>query len=190
MPCRRLHLPPSLPQASVAGSEVGTAASEMDARDSSPVPVDALTQVGISSADIIKLKQGGIYSLTKLDATSKRELVTIKGLSEGKIDKMKEGVQQLAGGGVLMKGGTFMTGLQKRELDKRIKRVTTGAVGFDAILGGGFASMEITELFGESRSGKTQICHTLCVTGQLGYDNGGGQGKALYIDTEVCNVVP
>lgn len=111
-----------------------------------------------------------------------------QGLSEGKIDKIKDGVKQLSAGGMHLKSGTFMTGLQKRELDKRIKRITTGSVAFDSILGGGFASMEITELFGESRSGKTQICHTLCVTGQLGYDIGGGQGKVLYIDTEVSRV--
>ena len=37
---------------------------------------------------------------------------------------------------------------------------------------------------GEFRTGKTQLCHTLCVTSQLGYDLCGGQGKVLYIDTE------
>ena len=42
----------------------------------------------------------------------------------------------------------------------------------------------ITELFGEFRTGKTQLCHTLCVTCQLGVTSGGGEGKALYIDTE------
>lgn len=42
----------------------------------------------------------------------------------------------------------------------------------------------LTELFGEFRTGKTQLCHTLCVTCQLPIDQGGGEGKALYIDTE------
>lgn len=32
--------------------------------------------------------------------------------------------------------------------------------------------------------GKTQLAHTLCVTAQLPYDLGGGNGKVLYIDTE------
>ena len=39
-------------------------------------------------------------------------------------------------------------------------------------------------MFGEFRTGKTQICHTLCVTCQLPKSSGGGEGKALYIDTE------
>lgn len=42
----------------------------------------------------------------------------------------------------------------------------------------------ITELFGESRSGKSQICHTLCVTAQMSKEQGGACGKVLYIDTE------
>lgn len=39
-------------------------------------------------------------------------------------------------------------------------------------------------MYGEFRSGKTQLCHTLCVTCQLPLDQGGGEGKALYIDAE------
>lgn len=42
----------------------------------------------------------------------------------------------------------------------------------------------ITEIYGEYRCGKTQLCHTLCVTCQMPVDMGGGEGKALYIDTE------
>jgi RecA/RadA recombinase len=34
------------------------------------------------------------------------------------------------------------------------------------------------------RTGKTQLCHTLCVAVQLPISQGGGAGKAAYIDTE------
>lgn len=44
--------------------------------------------------------------------------------------------------------------------------------------------MSITEVFGEFRCGKTQLCHTLCVTSQLPKDMGGCEGKVAYIDTE------
>lgn len=33
------------------------------------------------------------------------------------------------------------------------------------------------------RTGKTQLCHTLCVAVQLPISQGGGAGKAAYIDT-------
>ena len=35
-----------------------------------------------------------------------------------------------------------------------------------------------------SDAGKTQLAHTLCVTSQLAFDMGGGQGKVIYLDTE------
>jgi DNA repair protein RAD51 len=49
---------------------------------------------------------------------------------------------------------------------------------------GGLETGSLTEIYGEFRCGKTQICHTLCVTCQLPVEMGGGEGKALYIDTE------
>jgi DNA repair protein RAD51 len=54
----------------------------------------------------------------------------------------------------------------------------------DKLLGGGIETGSITEMFGEFRTGKTQICHTLCVTCQLSKNEGGGGGRALYVDTE------
>lgn len=40
---------------------------------------------------------------------------------------------------------------------------------------------QITEIFGEWRTGKTQLCHTLCVTTQIGGENGGeGSGGGLH----------
>lgn len=62
--------------------------------------------------------------------------------------------------------------------------ITTGSKNLDALLGGGIETGAITELFGEFRTGKSQICHTLAVTCQLPVDMGGGEGKCLYIDTE------
>ena len=55
---------------------------------------------------------------------------------------------------------------------KSIRRISTGSTQFDELLQGGVESQAITECFGEFRTGKTQLCHTLCVTSQLGYDLG------------------
>jgi DNA repair protein RAD51 len=71
--------------------------------------------------------------------------------------------------------------LEKR---KNLTYLTTGSKELDKLLGGGIETGSITEMFGEFRTGKTQICHTLCVTCQLAKNEGGGSGKALYIDTE------
>ena len=50
---------------------------------------------------------------------------------------------------------------------KEIVRVTTGCRDLDAILGGGIETGSLTEIYGEFRCGKTQLCHTLCVTAQV-----------------------
>lgn len=39
-------------------------------------------------------------------------------------------------------------------------------------------------MFGEFRTGKSQLCHTLAVMCQLPIDMGGAEGKCLWIDTE------
>ena len=63
-------------------------------------------------------------------------------------------------------------------------QVTTGSKELDKLLQGGIETGSITELFGEFRTGKSQLCHTLAVTCQLPIDMGGAEGKCLYIDTE------
>lgn len=40
------------------------------------------------------------------------------------------------------------------------------------------------QVYGEFRTGKTQLCHSLAVICQLPVDMGGAEGKCLWIDTE------
>ncbi|KAF0762383.1 hypothetical protein AaE_003310 [Aphanomyces astaci] len=80
-----------------------------------------------------------------------------------------------------LKGSKAADVMQSR---KDLITLTTGSSALDELLRGGFETGSITELFGEFRTGKTQLCHQLCVTCQLPVDKGGGEGKALFIDTE------
>lgn len=41
--------------------------------------------------------------------------------------------------------------------------------------------MEYREIYGEFRTGKTQLCHTLAVTCQLPLEDGGGSGKVAIV---------
>lgn len=50
---------------------------------------------------------------------------------------------------------------------QKVVRFSTGCKSVDELLGGGVESQSITEIYGEFRSGKTQLCHMLCVTVQL-----------------------
>jgi DNA repair protein RadA len=65
-----------------------------------------------------------------------------------------------------------------------VLRLTSGSRAIDEILGGGLESQTITEIYGEYGSGKSQLCHQMCVNVQLPVERGGLNGSALYIDTE------
>lgn len=52
------------------------------------------------------------------------------------------------------------------------------------MLGGGIQTQSISEVYGEFRTGKTQMAHTMSVLAQLPPDMGGAGGKVAYIDTE------
>lgn len=74
--------------------------------------------------------------------------------------------------------------------------LSTGSKSVDAILGGGIMSQSITEgslshtklwvasnraclVYGEFRTGKTQLAHTMSVVSQLPPDLGGASGKVI-----------
>jgi meiotic recombination protein DMC1 len=109
--------------------------------------------------------------------TSKRSLCKVKGLSEAKVDKIKEAAVKLLDCG-------FVTALEYSVKREAVFRITTGCEELDKLLGGGVQSMSITEAFGEFRTGKTQMSLTFCVTCQLPGDQGQAGGKAAFIDTE------
>ena len=140
-------------------------------------PIEILKDYGINNNDITKLTEAGFMSLESITYTPKKNLITIKGLSEQKIEKILSIISQ-----ILILG--FKTSDIILDERKKLLKITTGSSELDNLLGGGFESNSITEIFGEFRTGKTQICHTLCVTAQLSKNNGGGEGKVIYIDTE------
>ena len=78
----------------------------------------------------------------------------------------------------------FTTATEMHSRRSELISITTGSKQLDTLLAGGIETGSITEIFGEFRTGKSQICHTLAVTCQLPFDMGGGEGKCLYIDTE------
>lgn len=140
--------------------------------------IDILQNHGINVADIKKLKSAGICTVKGVQMTTRKRLCAIKGISEAKVDKIKEIIAKIAD------SGGFLTALEVSEKRRYVFRVSTGSKELDKLMGGGVESMAITEVFGEFRTGKTQLSHTLCVTCQLPGENGYSGGKAMFIDTE------
>ncbi|KAF4606499.1 Meiotic recombination protein dmc1 [Pleurotus pulmonarius] len=100
-----------------------------------------------------------------------------EGMSEAKVEKIKEAAHKIL-------GSSFATGIEIQEKRKRVNTISTGSKNVDVILGGGIMSQSVSEVYGEFRTGKTQLAHTMSVVAQLPPDLGGASGKVAYIDTE------
>ncbi|MEM4417390.1 MAG: DNA repair and recombination protein RadA [Nitrososphaerota archaeon] len=137
---------------------------------------------GIGKATEEKLASAGITSVLDLAAATPRELMEL-GISAEKAEEFC-----LKARLILMESGfldkEFIPASEVMERRKALQRLTTGSQSLDNMLGGGVETQAITELIGEFGCGKTQICHTLCVTAQLPADERGLEGTAIYIDTE------
>ncbi|KAJ3721467.1 Rad51-domain-containing protein [Lentinula raphanica] len=153
---------------------------EEDYQFSGPLLVSKLQEAGIHPNDIKKLSDAGLNTVESVAFTPKKHLVTIKGISELKADKILAEVRLAQK--IVPLGFQSATEVHARRSE--LVHITTGSKQLDALLGGGIETGAITELFGEFRTGKSQICHTLAVTCQLPVSMGGGEGKCLYIDTE------
>jgi DNA repair protein RAD51 len=79
---------------------------------------------------------------------TKKVLVTVKGLSEAKVDKIHEICQKVVPMGFQTAGAY----LEKR---KDLVFISTGSKSLDTLLAGGMETGSITEIFGEFRTGKT-----------------------------------
>ncbi len=132
---------------------------------------------GIGKTIALKLFDAGYVSINLLAVTSPRILAEETGIGEKTAEKIVEAARQVT----KLDFSTALDFLQKR---KNVKHITTGSKSLDDLLGGGVETQGITEFYGEYRTGKTQICHTLAVTVQLPEEKKGLNAKALYIDTE------
>jgi len=78
-------------------------------------------------------------------------------------------------------------GVERRRaegLEGGVDRVTTCSRSLDALLGGGVEAGWVTEFYGAYASGKTKLCHQLCVNAQLPASREGLGARAAYIDVD------
>jgi DNA repair protein RadA len=148
---------------------------------------------GVEPHLISKLKRAGIQSVLDLAVSIPHELVLRDNEGNGiaaDIDAISGLVMKaqkaLTDFGMLSK--EFCTAEEVLERRKSLVRFTTGSANLDTFLKGGVETQAITEVAGEFGSGKSQICHTLCVTANLGKSKDKGKGKGLdsiiFVDTE------
>ena len=151
---------------------------------------------------ISKLKRAGIQSVLDLAVSIPIELAgggDYINDDNSAITSDIETISQLVGkakkahidSGALTK--EFCTAEEVLERRNSLVRFTTGSVKLDSFLKGGVESQAMTEIAGEFGSGKSQLCHTLCVTAVNNNLNKGkkerkgdpdGNNNIIFIDTE------
>jgi DNA repair protein RAD51 len=139
--------------------------------------IDRLEQAGVNQSDIRKLRESGFFTVESIAHAARKELLTVKGISDTKADKIFGEAAKLVPMG-------FTTASEVHQKRSEIIQIETGSRELNRLLGGGIETGSITEIFGEFRTGKSQICHTLAVICQIPVDMGGAEGKCLWIDTE------
>ena len=130
----------------------------------------------IGPATVAKLKEIGFKTVESLGTAAVAELVDA-GIGEAMAEKVIEAARKSM-------AITFVRGDELVEIRKNVRKLTTGCSSMDRLLNGGIETQSLTEFYGEFGSGKSQLCHQLCVTVQLGEAQGGLNGSVLYIDTE------
>ncbi|OLL26693.1 DNA repair protein rhp51 [Neolecta irregularis DAH-3] len=137
---------------------------------SGPTPLSRIEGNGITSGDIRKIMEAGYNTVEAIAYTPKRQLLTIKGISEAKADRILAEASKMVPMG-------FTTATEFHLRRSELISLTTGSKQLDTLLQGGIETGSITEVFGEFRTVKG-------INEKLPIDMGGGEGKCLYIDTE------
>ena len=141
------------------------------------------TLPGVGPVTTKKLSDAGIHNIMDLIVRGPVELSEITGMDKDTSANIVEKARQaLVEGGLLAKDFVSATEIYKRR--QEIGKITTGTECLDLLLDGGLETQGLTEVYGEFGSGKTQFCHTMCVTVQKSKEEGGLNGTVLYIDTE------
>ena len=138
---------------------------------------------GVTDEVVSQLLRVGYVSLKDIVIDGPVGLSTRSGLSlDDSLLVYNQSIVFLEGLGIMEKRFVVATTLLDKR--KKIGKISTGSQNFDNLLGGGIETNAITEVYGEFGTGKTQLCHTACITVQLDHKDGGLKGGALYIDTE------
>lgn len=133
---------------------------------------------GVGPGAVAKLEAAGIYDLMGLAVLTPAQLSDMAGMSESVARKAIQASRQMMDLG-------FRDGLEHEKKRKELLHITTGSKNLDNLLGGrGLQTKSITEAFGAFGSGKTQLALSLAVGVQLPIEQGGANGKVVYIDTE------
>ena len=171
------HVTPRRGAITTETTSSATIASPWTSLDRLRAPLSA-GGAALTEQDLNRLVEAGYATVEAVAFTPLKKLAEeVSGFGDIKSKNAKAAAMKLVPMG-------FQTASEVLLQRQQMIRLSTGCTALDALLEGGIETGSITEVFGEFRTGKSQLCHSLCVKCQLPVDQGGAEGKALYIDTE------
>lgn len=144
---------------------------------SEPEPtIEDLPGVGPATAE--KLREAGFDELLGIAVMAPSDLAESAELGEAVSAKIIAAAKKMAN------IGGFVSGSALLDRRKEVMKLSAKVESIDALLGGGFETQALVEVYGEFGSGKTQIGHQLAVNCTMPVADGGFDGDVFYIDTE------
>ncbi len=140
------------------------------------IEIEEVPGVGPKTAE--KLKEAGYTTVESIAVAAPQDLADIAEISEGTCNKVIAEARRMAS------IDNFISADQILEKRKTIGHITSGSKNLDDLIGGGFETQAVMEVFGEFGSGKSQLAHQLAVTVQLPKEKGGMEAKGIFIDSE------
>lgn len=110
---------------------------------------------GVGPATAEKLIESGFTDLMDIAVASPQELVDLAELGLSTASKIINEARKM------VNKDDFKTGKELFEKRQEVGRISCGSKVFDELMGGGFESQAIIELFGEFGSGKNTSCSSV-----------------------------
>ena len=138
---------------------------------------------GIGPSTTKKLREAGILSVMDLAVAGVEDLaVDINSTKDSAASFIMAAQKLLRESNILEK--EFITAEAALRKRRSLLRCSTGSGVLDELFLGGIETQAVTEFYGEFGSGKSQICHTLCITAGQPVESGGLDSGIIYVDTE------
>jgi len=142
-------------------------------------PIKDLKGVGAKTAK--NLKENGRGTIRKLATANPDTLPEHTTLGEKKSKDLVMKARQAMRG-----GNRYKNGLDFEKEQNNMGTISTGSDNFDGLMKGGIGVGYLTEAYGLSSSGKTQLAFQLCVNAQRSDGEGGADNgdQVIFIDVE------
>lgn len=106
-----------------------------------------------------------------------KQLMELPGVSENTAKLLLEEVES-------NQGKLFLSLDEREQIEVKRKKIMTGSLELDELIGGGIPTGTFVELYGSPQSGKTQICYTISANCLLPKEFGGLEAGVIWLDTE------